>query len=158
MIDNFALWWRGRSTREQRLLWVMGALVALLFLWLVVIRPLGDALDRARQRHGAAVVALAEAQARRAPAGGVSATATPPLPLDAFVTRGAADAGFAATRVTARGPSRVSLTIDAARPQALLGWIARLEAQGVAVETLRARANADRTIAVEAALRARNAS
>jgi len=156
MIDNFALWWRGRSTREQRLLWVMAALVAVLFLWLVVIRPLGDALDRARQRHGAAVVALAEAQARRAPAGGVS-NATPPLPLDAFVTRGAAEAGFAAARVTARGPSRASLTIDAARPQALLGWIARLEAQGVAVETLRARANADRTVAVEAALRARNA-
>lgn len=156
MIDNFALWWRSRSTREQRLLWVMAALAALLFLWLVVIRPLGDALDRARQRHGAAVIALAEARARRAPAGGVS-SATPPLPLDAFITRGAAEAGFAAARVTARGPSRASLTIDAARPQALLGWIARLEAQGIAVETLRARANADRTIAVEAALHARSA-
>jgi len=158
MIDNFSLWWRGRSTREQRLLLVMAALAATLFLWLAVIRPLGDALDRARVRHGAAVVAWAEARARRAPAGGASATATPPLPLDGFVTRGAAEAGFAAARVTARGPSRASLVIDAARPQALLGWIARLEAQGVAIETLRARANPDRTIAVEAALRARNAS
>lgn len=158
MIDNFALWWRARSTREQRLLWVMAALIAVLFLWLVVIRPLGDALDRARERHNAAVIALAEARARRAPAGGLSANAAPPSPLAPFITSGAADAGFAAARVAARGPDRASLVIDAARPQALLGWLARLEAQGVAIETLRARANADRTIAVEAALRARSGS
>ena len=50
---------------------MVGARGALVFLWLLVIRPLGDALDRARQRHGAAVLALAEARARRAPAGGV---------------------------------------------------------------------------------------
>jgi general secretion pathway protein M len=100
------------------------------------------------------VLALAEARARN-PA--VPSTAIPTLPLDALVSRTAADAGFTAARVTAGGPTIARLTLDAARPQALFGWIATLEAQGVRVERLQARANPDRTVAVEAAFSARAA-
>ncbi len=147
-------WWATRSTREQRLLGVMIALIALVLVWLLVIRPLGDALDGAKQRHNAAVLALAEARTRTNP-GGMRATGTAPLPLDALVGRTAADAGFTAARVSGGGPTMARLTLAAARPQALFGWIARLEAQGVTVERLQARANPDRTVAVEAAFSAR---
>ena len=155
-MSGLSAWWATRSTREQRLLAVMFGLIALVLIWLLVIRPLGDAFDRAKQRHNAAVLALAEARARSNP-GGTRTGATPPLPLDALVSRTAADAGFTAARVTGGGPATARLTLDAARPQALFGWIARLEAQGVTIERLQARANPDRTVAVEAAFSARGA-
>jgi general secretion pathway protein M len=132
----------------------MFALIALVLAWVLVVRPLGDALDRAKQRHNAAVLALAEVRARSNPSGARSG-GTPILPLDALVTRTATDAGFTAARVTGGGPTIARLTLDAARPQALFGWIASLEAQGVRVERLQARANPDRTVAVEAAFSAR---
>ena len=153
-MNGFNAWWATRSTREQRLLLVMFGLIALVLLWLLVVRPLGDALDRAKQRHNTAVLALAEARARGNPSGARTG-GTPTLPLDALVSRTAADAGFTAARVTGGGPTMARLTLDAARPQALFGWIATLEAQGVRVERLQARANPDRTVAVEAAFSAR---
>jgi general secretion pathway protein M len=134
----------------------MFGLIALVLIWLLVVRPLSDALDRARQRHNVAVLALAEARARSNP-GRMRSTATTSLPLDALISRTAADAGFTAARVAAGGPAAARLTLDAARPQALFGWIATLEAQGVRVERLQARANPDRTVAVEAAFSARGA-
>ena len=148
-------WWHARSPRERTLLTVMAALAALVLGWLLIVRPLGDALDNARQRHGAAVVALAEARVRSDPGGG-RAAGSPPSPLDALVSRTATEAGFATARVTGGGPATARLTLDAARPQALFGWLARLEAQGVRIETLRARANPDRTVAVEAQFSARS--
>jgi general secretion pathway protein M len=147
-------WWATRSERERTLLLVMFSLVALVLIWLLVVRPLGDALDRAKQRHNTAVLALAEARARSNPGGGRSG-GTPTLPLDALITRTATDAGFTAARVTGGGPTMARLALDAARPQALFGWIATLEAQGVRVERLQARANPDRTVAVEAAFSTR---
>jgi general secretion pathway protein M len=47
------------------------------------------------------------------------------------------------------------VTIESARPQALFGWVASLERRGLAVERLRAQANADRTLTAEIAFRAR---
>ncbi|MGQ0661345.1 type II secretion system protein GspM [Sphingosinicella sp.] len=155
-MNGLSAWWATRSAREQRLLAVMFGLIALVLIWLLVIRPLGDAFDRAKQRHNAAVLALAEARVRTNP-GGTRTAGPPPLPLDALVTRTAADAGFTAARVAGGGPATARVTLDAARPQALFGWIARLEAQGVTVERLQARANPDRTVAVEAAFSARGA-
>lgn len=148
-------WWSQRSERERRLLLVMLALLGLVLGWLLVVRPLGDALDAAKERHGAAVVALAEAEARRpnAPA----PASAPALPLDGLVSRSANEAGFANARVGGQGPTRATVAIDAARPQALFAWIAQLEGRGVTVDSLRARANADQTLAVEAAFLARSA-
>ncbi len=66
MSESLALWWGARSARERRLLLVMLALAALVLGWLAVVRPLADALDAPKARHGAAVVALARgAGARR---------------------------------------------------------------------------------------------
>ncbi|HEY5713649.1 MAG TPA: type II secretion system protein GspM [Allosphingosinicella sp.] len=155
MTENLTLWWLERSRREQILLGVMFGLAALLIAWLLVLRPLSDALDSAMARHDTAIIALAEARAR-APRGPiVSPVAAPAMPVDSQLGRAAAEAGFADARVASRGPNRASVAIAAARPQALFAWVARLEAQGLAVERLRAQANPDRTLSAEASFRAR---
>lgn len=147
-------WWQARSARERMLLRVMLGLAVIVLGWLLVVRPLGDSLEAAKARHGAAVVALAEAKARRETIRGVPGAA-PTLPVDSLIGQSAGEAGFTAARVTAAGPARASVTIESARPQALFGWVASLERRGLVVERLQVRANADRTLAAELAFRAR---
>jgi general secretion pathway protein M len=144
-------WWLSRSARERMLLGVMLALFAVLLAWMLVVRPLADALDAAKRRHGEAVVALAEARVRARPATGPAVAG----PVDILVSQTAADAGFANVRVAAQGPARASAALDAARPQALFGWIGEMERRGLVVERLHASANPDRTLSAEISLRAR---
>ena len=157
MTDALMLWWRERSLREQRLLLVMFALLVMVLGWLLVIRPLGDALDRAQSDHAQAVTALAEARghadAARRLEGERGPAAT--LPIEGLVRQTSAGAGFTNARIAAQGPARATFAIDAARPQPFFTWVRVLERRGIAVETLRARANGDRTLAVEAVFRAR---
>ncbi len=159
MTPGLALWWRDRTVREQRLLLVMLALLALLLAWLLVIRPLSDALDAAQTRHAEAVTDLAEARARSAAARRYQSgrTASAPLPVDGFVSRTSSEAGFANARIAGQGPARATFALDAVRPQAFFAWIRLMERRGLVVDSLRARANGDRTLAVEAAFRSRGA-
>ena len=157
MTEGLASWWRLRTEREQRLLAVMFALIALVLAWLLVVRPLDYALDAAKARHAEAVTTLAEARvrgeaARRAQGAGRRA---PPLPLDSFISRTSTEAGFAGARIAGQGPARATIAVDAARAQAFFGWVRSMEESGLAVESLQARANQDRTLAVEAVFRAR---
>lgn len=151
-------WFRSLSLREQRLILVMLALAGIVFAWLLVVRPLGDALADARARHGAAVVALADARARAAEIARLEqqGSAAPGGPADVVVSRSAVEAGFQLSQIQAAPDGSVTLAMDSARPQAFFDWVARLEgAQGLVVERLNARANGDRTIAVELRLRPR---
>jgi general secretion pathway protein M len=153
-------WWRARSLREQMLIAIMGLMLAIVLGWLLVARPLAGALETAHARQQAAAVALGEARARSAQAREASGveTASPPLPIAGLVQRSAADSGFPAARVEAQGTARARLAIQAARPQALFGWIATLQARGIVVESLQARANLDHTVSVEAVLKARGSA
>jgi general secretion pathway protein M len=146
-------WWDARSERERWLVGAMLVLAAILLIWLLIVRPLADALDAARMRHGEAAVALAQARARAHP----SAAAGPAAagPVDAIVARNAAAAGFPGARIASQGPGRATIGLDAARPQALFGWIAQMEQQGLVVERLRAQANQDHTLSAEMTLGAR---
>jgi general secretion pathway protein M len=144
-------WWLARSARERMLLSVMLALFALLLAWLAVVRPLADSLDAAKRRHGEAVVALAQARVRTGPVDGPAVIG----PVDALVSQTAAAAGFTNVRVGSQGPARASAALDAARPQALFGWVGEMERRGLIVEQLHARANPDRTLSAEIVLRAR---
>jgi general secretion pathway protein M len=149
-----SLWWAERSGRERRLILVMLALAVIVLGWLMVLRPLSDALDAAKTRHAAATLALGEARARLGQGAGPRAVAAT-LPADSLIGRTASEAGFTNARIASQGPMRASVAVDAARPQALFAWVLRLEQSGLIVERLRARANSDRTIAAEIALRAR---
>ena len=146
-------WWAERSRREQRLIRGMMLLAVLVLGWLLVVRPLMDMRDAAKARHAAAVVALGEARARSIP--GASPGAPAAGPVDALVARTANEAGFTSARITSQGSERASVAVDAARPQALFGWVARLEQSGLVVERLNARTNSDRTLAAELTLRRR---
>jgi general secretion pathway protein M len=146
------LWWDTRSERERWLVRTMLVLALILLLWLLIFRPLSDALDAARMRHGDAAIALAEARARAQPAAGGPAAAGP---ADAIVMRTAASAGFPGARVAGRGPGRATASLDAARPQALFAWLAQMEQEGLVVERLRLQANPDRTLSAEMTLGAR---
>ena len=143
-------WWALRSPRERGLLAVMLVLIGLVLAWVAVIQPLADALDAAKARHGAAVAALAEARARTRPV----STSAAAGPADAIAAQTASAAGFTGARIGSQGPARASVAIDAARPQALFGWIAEMERRGLVVERLSARANADQTLSAEVGVKA----
>ena len=73
-------------------------------------------------------------------------------PLLPIVTESATDAGFANATIAPQGERRVSVSIPSARPAPVLAWLAALEAQGIVVERLSARANADPTLAIDVTL------
>jgi general secretion pathway protein M len=144
-------WWRTRTLREQRLLLAMAGLLFLVLSWLLVIRPLNDALAAARERHGAAVLARAEAKERAALG---AAPARPPADLrggtlETLLSGTASEAGIPVARVTRESAAQATAVIDAVRPQALFGWVRAMEGRGLIVERLRATANSDQTIAAE---------
>lgn len=151
-------WWRAKTLREQRLMLAAGALAAVVLAWLVLVRPMGDALADAKERHSAAVVRLAETRAaverHRKAASGV------PVPLagslDAILAASATEAGFPVARVDRASASQATIVIEAVRPPAFFAWVARMEAErGLAVERLTATANSDQTLAVQATFRTR---
>jgi general secretion pathway protein M len=157
MSDRLKALWVARTPRERWLLGVMLALVALVLVWLLILRPLSDMLSAARQRHGEAVAALAEARSQAAAIAALEKERPAPFagPIDAAVAAAASDAGFQLSGLQAEGAGRVSLAIGAAKPQALFGWIAALEAQGYIVQSLTVSSNPDRTLAARILLRAR---
>jgi general secretion pathway protein M len=158
MTENLSRWWVARSQREQRLLLVMGGLLAVVLAWLLVVRPLGDRLSEARERHGAAVVALAEAKASAAAIGRLERVRHPPLdgPPELVIGREANQAGFRVSRLQPEGAGRVTVAMESARPQAFFAWVRAMEAdKGLIVDRLSASSNSDRTLSVQVTFRAR---
>lgn len=157
MIERLKAWWLARSARERWLLGVMLALVGLVVVWLLILRPLADMLSTARQRHGEAVSALAEARSQAAAISALDRNRPAALagPIDTAVAAAASAAGFQLSGLQAEGPGRVSLAIGSAKPQALFGWISALEAQGYIVQSVTVSSNPDRTLSARIALRAR---
>jgi general secretion pathway protein M len=149
--------WLARTSRERWLLGVMLALVALVLVWLLILRPLSDMLSAARQRHGEAVAALEQARSQAAAIGALEKDRPAPSagPIDAAVAAAASEAGFQLSGLQPEAAGRVSLSIGAAKAQALFGWVARLEGQGYIVQSLTATSNPDRTLSAQVVLRAR---
>jgi general secretion pathway protein M len=154
MTAQFMAWWRERSLREQRLLLVMYALLAVTILWLGLYRPIQGALSAARERHQQAVVTLGDARAQAEALRQVGKASRTTGPLAPIITQAANESGFANATVAPQGDRRVSISIPSARPAAVLAWIAALEARGIVVERLTARANSDPTLTVDATLAA----
>jgi len=148
-------WFAGRSLREKRLLLVMVALALLTLIWAAIVRPVGDGLASARDRHRDAVVRLAATE------GAIESlkAAGKPVPLSgtlADIVRGRADqAGFTIATLDEQAGGRVHLTIQSARPALLAGWLARLEGAGILVDAATLRDNGDRTVGADLVLKAR---
>ena len=155
---GFLPWWRGRSVREQRMLLAGGLLALAVLIWLLVVRPLGDALADARERHNDAVTALSDVRADVAARKSAQGKAAPAVtgPVDALVSRAAGEAGFPITRLDRHSASRVTLALEAVRPPAFFAWLGRMEAQhGLVVERLSATTNSDQTLAIQVTLQGR---
>lgn len=158
MNDILKTWWRTRTSREQKLLLAMIGLAMVVSAWLLIIRPLGDSLSRARERHGDAVLAVAQARAQaRAITGLRQVTPTQlTMPLDSLLTQSATEAGFPITRVEREGANQATITIQPVRPQAFFAWVNQIEARnGLVVERLTANTNNDQTLQVTVTFRAR---
>ncbi len=152
-------WFEGRSLREKRLLLVMAALAVLTLLWSAVIRPVGDGLSSARERHANAVTRLGETQAMVALLRDAQRSRPTPLTgsLDAIVRTQADLAGFAITSLDQEGADRVRIVMPSARPGAMTAWLARLERAGILVDALTMTDKGDRTVSVTMTLKARAA-
>jgi len=137
MTESLRHWWNGRAPRERLLLAIMLALLAAVAGWLGVLRPLESGLRGAMRANAEAAERYADV-ARKVDwlKGGQDSAARAPssLPVDQIVGQSAGEAGFTLDRVQAQGRDRVDITIAIARPTALLGWIAALEGQGIAVD------------------------
>jgi general secretion pathway protein M len=160
MMGGVKALWAARTPRERWLVGIMLTLLAAMLAWLLVLRPMGDMLAGAKERHARSLEALAEARADAEAIRGLEKRPAPPpgAPLDALVGRAAADAGFSLARLEAQGEGRVAIVIDAARPQTLFAWVSDLEARrGLLVERLTATANGDRTVSAQIIFRARGA-
>ena len=158
MNDSLKIWWRTRTSREQRLLLAMLGLLGLVLLWLLLLRPLNDSLSQARERHGAAVLALAEARGRAAAITTLQQRPATSLgaPLETILNQSATEAGFTPARVQRDGANVAIMAFENVRPQAFFAWVRRMESdRGLSVERLSATTNTDQTLGVEIAFRAR---
>jgi general secretion pathway protein M len=137
----------------------MFGILAAVLAWLLIIRPLNDALSEARERHGGPAQAVAEARAQveliqnlqKAPRDPARRTAR------SGHRQSATEAGFTVSRVEREGASSATMVVDAVRPQAFFGWVDQMEtSRGLTVERLRATANSDQTLSVQVTFRARS--
>ncbi|UVO49374.1 type II secretion system protein M [Sphingomonas sp. SUN019] len=128
-------WFTGRSLRERRLILVMFALLAITIVWAAVIRPVRDGLASSRDAHASAVVRLGETEAQVRALKSIQRSRPQPLdaPLADAIRARADTAGFALASLEPEG-DRVRISIASAKPGALLGWIAGLEAEGILVD------------------------
>ena len=140
MMARIKDYWAGLSQRERVLLGVMAALLAVVILWLGVMRPVDNGL---RDAHMLASDALDRNAAIRAKVKQLDqlprAVAAPTGDLAQIVGQSAGEAGFTLERAQPQGTGRVDIAIASAKPTALFDWIAGLEGQGIVVETLSVR-------------------
>lgn len=156
MTERLLLWYRARTQREQYLVLAAGVIAVLVLCYFLVV-PLGDALDSAKARHADAVISLDETQVRVDAVKAAQMQRVAPLdaPLESVIRARANDAGFALASVTPQGSDRVQIAIAAARPGALVGWIAELEAAGILVDRLTTTDTGDHGVAVQMTLKAK---
>lgn len=150
-------WFDARSLREKRLLIVMAALAVVTLLWALVVRPVGDGLAGARERHADAVVEHGTVEAEVAAIRSARETRGAPLvgSLADAVRQRADAAGFALASLDEESPQRVRIAIQSARPAALASWVAGLEANGILVDSATWTDNHDQTVGVAMTLKAR---
>ncbi len=157
MIASLRTWFTMLSLREKRLVLVAMALAVLTLFWFGLIRPVGDGLASAKVRHNDAVVRLAETERAIRALAEMQRNRPAPLsvPLDVAIREKAAAAGFTLANLTPQSNNAVQIQLAAARPSALFGWIATLEAEGILVESVTTTDNGDKTLSAALTLKAR---
>jgi general secretion pathway protein M len=157
MTDRLRQLWAERSPREQQLLAVMSALLATLILVFGIIRPLTNATIAARDRLDRATIEAGQIATAVEILNDAKKGAPPPLlgTMVLAVSQSATTAGFMLSTLDAQGEDRVGLALPSAKSPALFAWLRTLSKQGIFVERMTLRTNADATLAVEGTLRLR---
>lgn len=145
--------WRGRSVREQRMLAVLGLLLALFAAWYGVVAPAlswrADAADRlalARTRSAAVHDGLARLK------GEATGSVLPLADVETRVSQSAQQAGVIVT-IQVEGDA-LGFSVESATSAALFGWLQTLEAQhGVTASALNIAENADATLQAQGEFR-----
>lgn len=143
-------WWIERSRREQLMLGIMALIAVPIIAYYLILKPLHDWEDSARadylaalDRHGR-IVALT----------GATASDMPPFSgrILNYIATSAEESGFTLATNAEEAPGRVRIVIDQGAATALLGWIDRLEGEGLTVEDLQVTPSGDGTVRLEALL------
>jgi general secretion pathway protein M len=134
-------WFMARSQRERWLIALMLAIAIPMLCFLLVYRPLTAAIERAEQRHVAAVSnhglvlsRLAQLDRVQRPPAGAPPQSRAPLSLR--ITEAAALAGVSLSANEPRGNASALITLAPAAPTAALRWLRQLEEQGIIVREL----------------------
>jgi general secretion pathway protein M len=156
MTERFNQWWAARRQRERWLFLAASALMAVVLAWLLIVRPVDNALQAAKARHDAAVIALGRVETRLGQIEAVRANpvAAPEGRIVDIVMVEAVRTGFNTAETEPMGTDGVRVIIGAVRPQTFFAWVADLEGQlGLDVEALTARPNSDETLSVDVTFR-----
>ncbi len=148
-------WFQALSRREKILIGVMGFLVALVVGYYAIVAPFINAYGSAQKSYADAIDSQARIEAKVAALTAPADEAVKPVagPLDVFISQNAGEAGFAVGRLDPQTNGTVRLAIDSAKPTALFGWLARLEARGISVEELAVNPGANDTVVATMLLR-----
>lgn len=155
MIDNVRGWFAGLSQREKILVGIAGLLLAGLVGYYGIARPMSGAMTAAEERYINAIERQARIEAKvaalRQPVVGQAIRIN--VAIDAFVSQSAGETGIAVASVTPQSDSRVNMVVESAKPTALFGWLARVEREGIAVESLSINPAGNGTISATLTLR-----
>ncbi|WP_298160965.1 type II secretion system protein GspM [Brevundimonas sp.] len=131
-LDSAAAWMAARSRREQVMIAFLGGLIVIAVVWLAILRPLLDARTTAIGRIAAYEQVLVDVRT----AGGAVTTSTPALsgPLPEAIPVQAATFGIVPTVTGDASSAEVSVT--GARYDAVIPWLAALEASGATLSSV----------------------
>lgn len=137
-LDGAAAWMAARSRREQVMIAFLGGLIVIAVVWLAVLRPLLDARTAAIGRIAAYEQVMVDVRT----AGGAVATPASTLsgPLQEAIPVQAATFGIVPTVTGDAGSAEVSVT--GARYDAVIPWLAALEASGATLSSVTIRRGA----------------
>lgn len=158
MIEQFKIWFSGRSAREQYMLGVAGGLALLMLIIFGMILPgynaIGSAekeLDAATKRRGTieASVALAKANSGSTATAVVTSGAT----LESLISSSATASGFEIADGSAVGVDEYRFRLASTKAGALFAWLTGLEAQGIELAQITVRKGAGGFVTAEIRLR-----
>ena len=146
-LDNAAAWMASRSRREQAMIAFLGGLIVIAIVWLAILRPLLDA----RATDIGRIAAYEQVMVDVRTAGGIVApTAALSGPLQTAIPTQAATFGIVPTITGDDSSAEVSVT--GARYDAVIPWLAALEASGATLSSVNIRRGASEGV-VDVSLR-----
>ena len=153
MIQSIGLWWDGRSVREQRMLALMGLLIAAVLIWLLIVRPAFAWRAAAAERRVEATASLTRIESGLAARTPTKAGAPMPLAEVEQAARSAAETAGLNVNLSVDEAGGIGFDAPGVTSAALFGWLSALKTEyGVDVADVTVIENADATLDATGAL------